>query len=57
MTRWRMPPENSCGKALARSLARGMPTRSRSSTVRRRAASFEASPWTRIASAIWSPTV
>ncbi len=58
MTRWRMPPENSCGKALSRSFGLGMPTMPRSSTAR---ASFAcllmAGLWTVSASMIWVPTV
>jgi hypothetical protein len=57
ITRWRIPPENSCGNAPARCCARGMPTSSSSSTARRIAASLEMSLWTRTASAIWWPTV
>ncbi len=57
--RCRMPPENSCGNALARSTAFGMPTRSSSSTARLAAACLEifAPRCTSSASAIWSPTV
>ncbi len=55
-TRWRMPPENSCGKASARSEGWGMPTRSSSSTALIRALSLLTRWCTRTASAIWSPT-
>ena len=57
-TRWRSPPESSCGKAGARVSAWAMPTRSSNSTARCRAAVlFTSGLCTRIASAIWSPTV
>src|SRR3954451_5741476 len=36
ITRWRMPPENSCGYESTRSRARGIPTRSSSSIARAR---------------------
>ena len=52
ITRWRMPPENSCGYALARRAALGMCTRDNISTARC-LASFRDSPrWRRIVSAI-----
>ena len=55
IARWRMPPENSCGYARTRSRARGMPTRSISSTARSRAAGLLIFSWARICSTIWSP--
>jgi hypothetical protein len=53
-TRWRMPPENSCGYDRTRSPAFGMPTSSSSSTARTSAA-FDDSPrsWVRSVSSIW----
>ncbi|OLT03951.1 hypothetical protein BJF90_24890 [Pseudonocardia sp. CNS-004] len=54
-TRWRMPPENSCGYARTVRAGSGMPTRSNSSSVRRRAATAS-TPCTRRTSATWSPT-
>ena len=57
ITRWRMPPENSCGNALARSAAFGMPTSLSSSTARSCAASLVTLLWTRTASASCAPTV
>ena len=38
ITRWRIPPENWCGKSPRRLSAAGMPTRSSSAAARRRAA-------------------
>ncbi len=52
--RWRIPPENSCGKLDAR--AAGMPTCSSSSPARRRAWAPLATPCSSIGSTIWSPT-
>ena len=57
ITRWRIPPENSWGKARARIAGSGMPTSSSSSTARRAASFFDTSVWMETASAIWSPTV
>ena len=56
IARWRMPPENSWGKWRALSAARGMPTRSSSSTACPCASVSEMSSWARICSTIWSPT-
>ncbi len=53
--RCRIPPENSCGKPLARRSGLGMPTRSRSSTARFQAAAEEMSWWIWSASTIWAP--
>ena len=39
ITRWRWPPESSCGKAASRCSGSGIPTRASSSSVRARAAS------------------
>ena len=56
ITRWRMPPENSCGYELIRSAARGIPTRSSSSIARSYACAFEIWwSWTRICSTICLP--
>ncbi|MNI66259.1 hypothetical protein D3C73_1218120 [compost metagenome] len=58
ITRCRIPPENSCGKAFSRSLGLGMPTMRKRSTAR---ASFACllivGLWTVSASIIWVPTV
>ena len=54
-TRWRMPPENSCGYARAARAGRGMPTSASTSTVRS-SASRRDFPWARSTSAICSPT-
>ncbi len=43
ITRWRMPPENSCGNWSTRRDGSGIPTSSSSSTARARAAAFETS--------------
>ncbi|COW16208.1 Protein of uncharacterised function (DUF1602) [Mycobacterium tuberculosis] len=57
-TRWRSPPESSCGNARERRCGCEIPTRSSSSTARRRAAFLPTRGWcTSMASAIWSPTV
>ncbi len=55
IARWRIPPENSCGKDLTRTWGLGMPTRSSSSTARLPAAARDRSRWIWIASTIWSP--
>ena len=55
ITRWRIPPENSCGYARARSRARGIPTRSIRLTARSIASALEIFSWARICSTIWSP--
>jgi hypothetical protein len=53
-TRWRMPPDSSCGKLPAR--PGSMPTLSSSSRTRRRASAAEVpGSWARIGSAIWAP--
>ncbi len=57
-TRWRSPPDSSCGNALARVGACAMPTSSSSSTARLRASARRTSGLcTSMASAIWSPMV
>ena len=56
IARWRMPPENWCGKSRARVRAFGMPTASSTSTARLKAASFETRSCALTASAIWYPT-
>ena len=53
--RWRIPPENSCGRDRARRAASGMPTRSSTSTARVHAALRDAAECVRYTSAIWSP--
>ena len=55
-TRWRIPPENSCGKALARTAGSGIPTRSSSSTARAAASDLLIVPCASRASVICSPT-
>ena len=58
MARWRIPPENSCGKAFARRSGAGMPTTPSSSTALACAARLpRAESCSSSASAIWSPTV
>src|SRR6478735_8741272 len=58
MTRWRMPPENSCGKAFSLSLGLGIPTMARSSTARASLAVLLMVGWWMVsASMIWVPTV
>ena len=57
ITRWLMPPESWCGKAPSRSCGDGMPTRSRSSRARLRAALRSMPSWKRSASVSWNPTV
>ena len=54
IARWRIPPESSCGYALARFF--GIPTRSSSSAARFREASRGWPSRISIGSAIWSPT-
>ena len=57
MARWRMPPENWCGKSSTRTSGCGMPTRRSSSMARWRAAALEMSlSWARIISTICQPT-
>ena len=46
-TRWRMPPENSCGYWSARRAGCGMPTSSSTSTARERATRRDTSWWAR----------
>ncbi|CAM5351632.1 hypothetical protein STANM309S_02064 [Streptomyces tanashiensis] len=55
-TRWRIPPENSCGNDRALCRGSGMPTRSSSSTARFHAARFVRSWCTRSASERSRPT-
>ena len=57
MTRWRMPPDSSCGYCLARRSGLGMPTRRSISTARSRASLALTFMWSSTCSAIWSPTV
>ena len=54
ITRWRMPPDSSCG--YARSRRRSMPTSSSSSPARASASRFETRSCARIMSTNWSPT-
>ena len=55
ITRWRMPPDSSCGNARSRSTGRGMPTRSSSSPARSSAAALSTSRCARICSASCAP--
>ncbi len=55
ITRWRMPPENSCGYCDALVLGCGMPTMSSNSTARSSAAALDMSLCERIISATWLP--
>ena len=57
MMRWRMPPENWCGKSLSRSLAAGMRTFSISSRADFMPSLRLMPRCTRNISAIWKPTV
>ncbi len=57
ITRWRMPPENSCGYALSRCRAPEMPTRSRRLNASARASRRPSPRWMRSGSAICSPIV
>ncbi|MCY1307823.1 hypothetical protein D9M70_577830 [compost metagenome] len=57
ITRWRMPPENSCGKSSRRLRAAGMPTRSRSSIARALLCLASRSVWATRFSEICRPTV
>jgi len=57
IARWRMPPENSCGKDLKRTSGLGMPTLRSSSIARELASWSEYLVWTRSASTSWSPIV
>ena len=56
-TRCLMPPENSCGKALARTSGFGIPTKSSSSMARAQASLSDIFECTCRASTIWSPMV
>ena len=55
-TRWRIPPENSCGYWSKRASASAMPARVSSATASVRAAGPDARSWTSSASTIWAPT-
>ncbi len=55
IARWRMPPENWCGKSSTRDSGFGIPTWRSSSTARRFAPRLSICSCARIASAIWSP--
>ena len=57
ITRWRIPPENWCGKLLSRFSGRGIPTISRSSIARFRASTLDTFLWARIVSTICSSIV
>ena len=57
ITRWRMPPESSCGYCLARRSGLGMPTRRSISIARSRDSLALTFMWSSTCSAIWSPTV
>ena len=57
ITRCRMPPENWCGYSSTRSRARGMPTRSSTSTARSMASFLDTSRCSGTTSAICAPTV
>ena len=56
-TRWRMPPDSSCGNARARAAALGMRTFSSIDTAWFQASRHGSARWARIASTIWSPIV
>ena len=55
MTRWRIPPESSCGYWRIRRSGAEMPTLRMMSSARARASASVTSRWQRTASAIWSP--
>ncbi len=57
ITRWRMPPENWCGKLLSRDSGCGMPTMPSSSAARARASALDIFLWAEIVSVICSSTV
>ena len=57
ITRWRMPPESSCGYCLTRRSGLGMPTRRMASMARSQASFLLTFMCRRTCSAIWSPTV
>ncbi len=57
MTRWRMPPDSSCGYCLTRRSGLLMPTALSDSIALSQAAFFDRPWWRMTASAIWSPTV
>ena len=57
ITRWRMPPESSCGYWSTRFSGEGMPTRRSISTAFSRACAFFMPWWMRSVSMIWWPTV
>ena len=55
IARWRMPPENWCGKSSTRVSGFGIPTWRSSSTARFLAVRLSTESCVRIASTIWSP--
>ena len=57
MTRWRIPPDISCGYCLTRRSGLLIPTALSDSTAFSQAAFFDRPWWRMTASAIWSPTV
>ena len=57
MTRWRMPPDSSCGYCLTRRSGLLIPTALSDSTAFSQAAFFDRPWWSITASAIWSPIV
>ena len=57
ITRWRMPPDISCGYCLTRRSGLGMPTRVSASIARSQASFFETFMCSWTCSAIWSPMV
>ena len=56
-TRWRMPPDSSCGYCVSRRSGSGMRTIRMSSSARARAASRDSPLWTRNPSVSWRSTV
>lgn len=56
-TRWRMPPDSSCGYWRARSAGWDRPARASSSSTRASTAVRSRRPWMRRISPTWSPTV
>ena len=56
MARWRMPPENWCGKSRTRSFEAGMRTRCRSGTTRSLACCRVKRWCAAMASSTWNPT-
>ncbi len=57
ITRWRIPPDISCGYCFTRCSGFGIPTRRSDSIERSRPSFLSTFRWSRTCSLIWSPTV